>query len=492
MNKLKKSLALIATLAIASSAFVACGDDSSSSSTADAGSSSTAESSQGGESSTAESSEGGESSTADTPAERPENKVKSDDDKLTVLAWTDDDLKNMFKVFADNTDYTADNLVFEKVGGKGQEARDQYPTYFNSGKDVDLFVLEADWIRDYIDKDDMTAPLTDLGFSDADFNNGYEYVKKVGTNSNGVIKGSSWQATPGGYVYRTDIAEEVFGAKTPAEFQEYVKDWNTFTESAKKVKEQKNMAMVDTLGGMWQVWQYNRSTAWADDQYNLVIDDFCKQYADLAKEYYDNGYVTKAVQWDSWDKAVQDGETMGIFQCTWCFGKNGVLSGLEGNGKTADDATEWVVDGPFKSNWAFTQGPSGYAWGGSWLALSPKANSGKIAHDFVEFFTINADTMKKYAEYSGDFLNSPAAMKAIVDAGTNKNAYIGGQDQFSIFLDAAANIKMDNVTAYDSVLKDYFNQNITKYVEGNFKSADEAIEGFKADVKANVPDLQVG
>ncbi|MCR4644546.1 MAG: ABC transporter substrate-binding protein [Oscillospiraceae bacterium] len=488
MNKLKKSLALIATLAIASSAFVACGDDSSSSSTA--ANSSTAESSAADSTGESTGESGGES-TPDTPAERPENKVPSDDDKLTVLAWTDDDLKNMFKNFADNTDYTADNLVFEKVGGKGQEARDQYPTYFNSGKDVDLFVLEADWIKDYIDKDDMTAPLTNLGFADADFNNGYDYVKKIGTNDAGVIKGSSWQATPGAYVYRSDIAKEVFGAETPADFQQYVKDWDTFTASAAKVKEQKNMAMVDTLGGLWQVWSYNRASAWTDASYNLVIDDFCKKYADLAKDYYDKGYVTKAKQWETWDKAVQNGETMGIFQCTWCFGRNGVLNGLEGNGETPDGAETWTVDGPFGSNWALTQGPSGWAWGGSWLALSPKANSGKIAHDFVEYFTINAETMRKYAEFSGDFVNSPSAMKAIVDAGTNKNAYLGGQDQFAILYDAAANVKMDNITRYDSVLKDYFNQNISKYVEGTFSSSDEAIEGFKKDVKANVPDLAV-
>ncbi|MBR3267519.1 MAG: hypothetical protein IKI58_02135 [Oscillospiraceae bacterium] len=486
MNKLKKSLALIATLAIASSAFVACGDDSSSSTAGN--SSSTAESSTAESSATEESSTGEESSTAEV--ERPENKVKNDDDKLVVWCWTDDDLKNMFKVFADETDYTADNLVFEKIGGGGEEARDQYATYFDAGKSCDLFVLEADWIKDYIDDDDYTAPLSDLGFADADFNNGYDYVKKVGTNSDGVIKGSSWQATPGGYVYRTDIAEEVFGAKTPAEFQEYVKDWDTFTASAAKVKEQKNMAMVDTLGGLWQVWSYNRSSAWVDGDNKLVIDDYCKKYAELAKEYYDKGYVTKAVQWKTWDKAVQDGETMGIFQCTWCFGKNGTLSGLEGNTKTADDATEWTVDGPFGKNWAFTQGPSGWAWGGSWLALAKNANSGKIAHDFVEFFTMNADTMQKYAEYSGDFLNSPKAMKAIVDAGTNKNAYIGGQDQFAIFYDAAANIKMDNITKYDSTLKKYFNDNVSKYVEGNFADVDAMLEGFKTDVYGNVAAIQ--
>ena len=81
-------------------------------------------------------------------------------------------------------------------------------------------------------------------------------------------------------------------------------------------------------------------------------------------------------------------------------------------------------------------------------------------------------------------------MKAIVDAGTNKNAYIGGQDQFAIFYDAAANIKMDNITKYDSTLKKYFNDNVSKYVEGNFADVDAMLEGFKTDVYGNVAAIQ--
>ena len=473
MNKLKKSLALIATLAIASTAFVACGDDSSSS-TADS-SSSTAESS---------SSEGDSSSEA---APAAENKFKDDDPTLSILCWTDNDLKNMIKCFADNTDYTEDQVKYVNVGGGGEEARDQYVTYFDGDGDADLFVLEADWILDYINKDEYTAPLTELGFAESDFDNGYAYVKAVGTNEKGVIKGSSWQATPGGYVYRTDLAEKYLGAKTPDEMQDKVKDWDTFTESAKTVKEQSNgkTAMADTLGGMWQVWQYNRKSAWVDADYNLVIDDFCKEYAELAKTYYDEGYVTKESQWSAgWNQIMQDDSTMGAFLCTWCFGKDGTLSQMEGN-------SEGKLDGPTAGKFNITAGPSGWAWGGSWLAVSPKCNTGTAAHDFVEFFTINPDTMKTYALYSGDFVNSPSAMKAIVDEKSNKNDYLGGQDQFSVLYEAASTIDMSNVTAYDSVLKSAFNNAVTKYVNGDYKDADEMIKGFKEDVKANVGDLTV-
>jgi hypothetical protein len=181
---------------------------------------------------------------------------------------------------------------------------------------------------------------------------------------------------------------------------------------------------------------------------------------------------------------MQDDSTMGAFLCTWCFGKDGTLAAMEGDDK---GQTNGKTHGKFN----ITAGPSGWAWGGSWLAVSPKCNTGKIAHDFVEFFTVNPETMKKYALYSGDFVNSPSAMKAIVDEKSNSNIYLGGQDQFSVLYEAASTINMDNITAYDSVLKSTFSNNVNKYVKGEFKSVDEMLDGFKKDVKANVADLVV-
>ncbi len=487
MNKLKKSLALIATLALASTALFACGD---SSSAAGKDNSSKTESSK-----TEESSGDASSNEESKPAEETvENKFKDDDNVLSILCWTDNDLKNMIALFTDKTDYTTDQIKYVNVGGGGEEARDQYVTKFQSGDDVDLFILEADWILQYIDNDEYTAPITDLGFKDSDFDNGYAYVKSIGTNQKGVLKGSSWQATPGCYVYRTDLAEKYLGAKTPEEMQKKVADWDTFTKSAEEVYTASNgkTAMADTLGGLWQVWQYNRKSAWVDADYNLVIDDYCKDYAELVKEYYTKGYVTKAEQWkDSWNLIMQDDSTMGAFLCTWCFGKNGTLNAMEGNSNTPDDATEWVTDGKTGGKFNVCAGPSSWAWGGSWLAVSPKCNFGSAAHDFVEFFTVNPETMKEYALYASEFVNSPSVMKSIVDDGTNKNAYLGGQDQFSVLYESAAAIDMSNVTAYDSVLKSSFNNAVQKYVTGAYADYDAMIKGFKENVKENVTDLVV-
>jgi len=479
MNKLKKSLALIATLAIASTAFYACGESSSTADSSTADSSSAADDS----SSADDSSEGGEeSSAADDSSESDggnagsgENSVPETGDKLTILCWTGDDVNAMIKNFTANTDYTEDQLAFVQVGENGGEAREKYANFFAGDEDVDLFVLEADWILEYINNDEYTAPLSNLGFSTSDFDGCYDYTVSIGTNNDGVLKAASWQATPGGYCYRTDLAEEYLGVKTPEEMQSKIDSWDKFTETAKEVYEKsgKKTAMADTLGGMWQVWQYNRKSAWTDANDNLQIDDFCKDYAELAKQYWDEGYVTKEAQWDDagWYPIGQNGGTMGYFFCTWCLGDGSMLEKAEG-GK----------DGETYGKYNIVAGPSGWAWGGSWLALSPKADNGTIAHDFVKYFTVDEASMENYALDKGEFVNNPTVMKKIVDDGTNKNDRLGGQDQFSVLYEAAGNIDMDGkITKFDAQIKEAFNNAVQSYAKGDIKSYDEMIEKFKDD-----------
>ena len=153
MNKLKKSLALIATLAIASTAFVACGGDSSTGTTESKAEESKAEESKAEESKEEESKAEEESKTEDAGAE---NKVAETGDKLSILCWTPDDVTKMIENFESANPEYKGKCEYVNVGSKGQEAREGYANYFAGDGDVDLFVLEADWILDYINKDEYT------------------------------------------------------------------------------------------------------------------------------------------------------------------------------------------------------------------------------------------------------------------------------------------------------------------------------------------------
>ena len=100
---------------------------------------------------------------------------------------------------------------------------------------IDLFLIEADYALKYVDTD-YTMPVKDLGITDADLANQYQYTKDVVTDSNGNLKGVSWQGCPGVLIYNREAAKEVLGSDDPADVQEYVKDWDTFNETAKTLK----------------------------------------------------------------------------------------------------------------------------------------------------------------------------------------------------------------------------------------------------------------
>ena len=101
MNKLKRTLALMAALAMTATAFVGCGGNDSSSTSESKAESSAEESSEaaeGEESSAAEEESSVESASGytnvDVPAlGEPDGSLKDGGDKLTILCWNDDDLK---------------------------------------------------------------------------------------------------------------------------------------------------------------------------------------------------------------------------------------------------------------------------------------------------------------------------------------------------------------------------------------------------------------
>ncbi len=474
--------ALLASAAVLS--FAGCSKDNGSSGDSSAADSSAADSSAA-DSSAADSSAADDSSNAGDSA-------LSSEETLTILAWTgNSDIKNMVKLFCQEKGYSEDQIVIKGVGDNGEGARDQYAQYLSGDGDADLMCLEADWILQYINDDTLVAPLSDLGITEADYANAYDYTVQIGKDKNGVLKGASFQAAPGGFVYRTDLAEEYLGVKTPEEMQEKVKDWDTFMETAKTVYEASGnkTSLTATEGGLWQVYAANRTQPWVVD--GKLVMDTAEDFFDVAKTMSDNHYLAGVPQWDpAWYQAGQDGTTMGYFFSTWCMTNSDGSQLWQAEGVTKDD--DGNLSGPTFGKYNICQGPTGYFWGGTWLAASTKCDTKDLATEFVKFFTTDADTMQKYAEFTGDFTNNKVAMQTIIDAGTNKNDLLGGQDQFAVLADGANNIKMDGlITEYDSKIKSCLNTAVQDYIAGTYATKDEAVDAFKKSVVATFPDIVV-
>ncbi|MBR1898165.1 MAG: carbohydrate ABC transporter substrate-binding protein [Oscillospiraceae bacterium] len=464
MSKLTRTLALLATLAMASSAFVACGggNTESTGSTAETTAAADASSEDAADTTAADAdSEGGKEQSAGGEISLP-----STDDTLTVVCWTDADLANMFDQFSGNA-------VYQNCGDNGGDASTKYATYLNSGDDVDLFVAEAGWILNYINDDSFSAPLADLGITADDYKDAYQYTVEIGTDNNGVLKGASWQAAAGGYAYNADLAEQYLGVTSPEEMQAKIDSWDKFEATAAELKEasEGKVTIAATIGGLWQAFSTAKNAAWVDG--TTIKTDVAKEFTDMVKGYVDNGYIDPTVeQWSTdWTNVGLNGETLGYFYSTWCLGEG---AQLEQNGGNA-------------GNWRIVLGPQTFFWGGSWLCVSPNCNTADQAADFIRQFTVNADTMEEYALYSGDFVNNKVAMDKIVADGSNSNALLGGQDQFAVLADVAAGIKMsDSISKYDQSLKDTF---LTTLKDNIDKDTDAILDAFTTQALADNPDL---
>ena len=483
MNKLKRTLALVASLAMAATAFASCGkkDDSSSSSTAPASSSeSTADSSS--------SDNGGESSVANGGTKTEEvgevdASLTSGGEHFTVTSWNADDAQALCDMFNKTAETKAE---FVNMSCKGGEAALKYQNMFQAGEDLDVYFVEADWALQFVNNDDYTIGLDKLGFSDDNFAEMYAYTDEIGKDLNGVRKGASWQAAAGGFAYRTDLAEEYLGVKTPEEMQAKIGTWDDFKAAAQTVADasSKKTALCDTIGGLWQVFAAGRTTPWVESN-TLKIDDSCKQFADLAKDLWDMGGVTKYDQWaPEWLPAGQSGEAMGYFVSTWGFGDT-ILTGAAG-GK----------DGSTYGKWNVCVGPQEYFWGGTWMVVNPKTDNASDAQKFIKMFTVDNASIKEYALSKPEYCNNTTVMGEIVEAGEYKDTYVldnlGGQNYFEVLDESVKGVDLKGlITPYDASIKAKFVDAVkNEYLIGG-KSWDDTLTSFKKEVVGEISTLTI-
>ena len=366
----------------------------------------------------------------------------------------------------------------------------------------DVFTLEAAFVKKYTNSD-WTADLKDLGFTDEEFAPAIPVMLQIGQNPDGVQKGLSWQSTPGAVMYRASLAEKYLGVTTPEEFQEKVEDWDAFLATAQELKEKSAGAckMVCGSGDIWNAYQYQRSEGWVVDG-KLVIDDKLQDFEDLVYTLEQEDLTQKAGAWgETWFAGMRgDIETLCYFLPTWGLHytlKPNCVGGADSSMSDEEIAALSEANGGTYGDWRMVAGPVGYSWGGTWIG----ANAAKVAtmddatkkavHDLIYFFTLNEEWLLQYAHDSGDFVGSNAAVEAYLAEGEHPNPFLGGQDHYAIFAEAANLADGSLMTEYDETINTAWNDYVTEpYTKGEV-DRDTAIQNFKDQVKALLPSITV-
>ena len=339
---------------------------------------------------------------------------------------------------------------------------------------IDLFLVEADYALKYVDTD-YTVPVSALGIDESELSNQYQYTKDIVTDSNGNLKGVSWQGCPGVLIYNRDAAKEVLGSDDPADVQKAVADWDTYNETAAKMKDA-GYKMTATVNDTFRVFSNNVTTPWVvDDQIN--IDDNIKAWVDMSKEQVDNGYTTTEELWsDAWNQGFYpDGKVFCYFGPAWLINFS----------MKADDSASIAANG----GWGATEGPQGFYWGGTWICAANGTDNADLVADIMRTLTTDEEVMTEIVKADNDFVNNKPAMEAAATDDSYAFAVLGGQNPLDKFCAGAEKIDLSNISAYDQGCCEEFQNAMKGYFDGNYETYEEALDAFYTAIGEKYPEL---
>ncbi len=337
---------------------------------------------------------------------------------------------------------------------------------------IDLFLVEADYALKYVDTD-YTLPVTDLGLTDADVAEQYDYTKKIVTDSNGALKGVSWQGCPAIMFYNREIAKEVLGSDEPDKVQEAVKDWAAFKATADKMKDA-GYQVCSSVNDTFRVYSNNVTSKWVDGN-KINIDKNIENWVNDSKALVDAGEAGTFDLWsDDWSKGFfKDGKVFAYFGPAWFINFS----------MSCDQPGSVGIDG----GWGATVGPQSFFWGGTWICGATGTDNASLVADIMKNMTCNADIMKEIVEKDDDFANNKKAM-AEMAASDYKSAPLGGQNPLPMYMEGAEKIDLSNLSAYDQGCNESFQNSMKDYFNGN-ATYEEALDTFYKSVVEKYPEL---
>ena len=416
---------------------------------------------------------------ADDETETPENTVTGDssaDDAFVIWGWNDDIKKILDGPFKEAYPDDYARIVFVNTGGSDYYQSKLDPMLDDSSNELypDLMGLEVDYVQKYVNNSDWVQSVADLGITEDDYKNMYDYNLNLGTDADGNVRALFWQATPGCYQVRADLAEKYLGTTDPAELAEKFKDLDTILATAKEVN--------DASGGKCKLFSgydelkrsltNSRTQGFYDDNDVITLDDNITTYLETAKKLYDDDLTYNTDQWSADWYANMDGDgessnaALAYMGCPWF--------------------TYWCLSDTWKENTILVPTQNKCYWGGTGLAATTECSDPDLAAKIMKYFTCDTDGMVAINALNSDYVNNTEAINKIIESGASAdgNGFLykdAGQNFMEFFLPLADGLDASMVKAEDQQILSLLDTQTKAYATGE-KDLDTAISDLKASI----------
>jgi len=343
---------------------------------------------------------------------------------------------------------------------------------------IDMFLLEADYALKYVDAD-VTLPVEEVGISESELSNQYQYTKDIVTSQDGKLKAVSWQATPCALIYNREIAKELWGSDDPDTVAAKVDSWDNYYATAKEVAD-KGYYMQASVNDTYRVYSNNAATKWVDGT-NVQIDPGIKEWVAKSKELVDMGACGTFGLWtDEWNQGFMPDGING--KKVFCYLGPAWLINFCMKYDTTDSDVSIADNG----GWAACQPPQDFYWGGTWMAAAKGTDNPALVGEIMRTMTTDETVMLDITKKDKDYINNEAAMNGATGEEFNFEP-LGGQNPIPMLSEKAKAIVI-NQSPYDQGCNEEFQNAMKNYFDGK-ASEDEAIAEFYKNIKVKYPEL---
>lgn len=261
----------------------------------------------------------------------------------------------------------------------------------------DIYMVNEAMLESHKGQDEVIK-LNEEGIDDACLTEMYTYTLDKAKDDSGNIRALTYKVYPKAFIYRKSLADTYLGVKDTKDMQSFVKNWDTFLDTARHVVKASSsecalISGVDSVAGI------------------------CSE-EEFVKTALTNENLTKglAANTDADYRAIAGDTVMAYF---------GDYDFIEEVLEKKCGGTS-VGSGTF-GDWAVCEGPQVIVGESSYICVNKKCANKELCVNLVKELCTDSAVLDKIAK-DGNIVNNKKVMSNQLNAGKGKAAVLGGED----------------------------------------------------------------